>query len=201
MSTTTNNQTAIIIATGFSMDRFTCGARDAIIGANTLKSGNAVLSEQVWAAVSGARHADVIVQMREAFASWLADQKPAVRSACAKWRTSSPLATRLSEGAKCVKFAHDNADKAAGLWACETLNAAMAFIRKDTKAAKDAGAQLQGDPDEHDGDNGADAVAVEDLSVGDFLEMIARYVKATPANLRKELLKSIAETARGASKA
>lgn len=200
MNATTNNQTAIIIATGFSMDRFTCGARDAIIGANTLKSGNAVLSEQVWAAVSGARHADVIVQMREAFASWLADQKPAIRSACAKWRTSSPLATRLSEGAKCVKFAHDNADKAAGLWACETLNAAMKFMRDDAKASKDAQVEAEA-VDAADADNGADAVAVEELSVGDFLEMIARYVKATPANLRKELVKSIAETAREASKA
>ena len=197
MSTTTNNQTAIIIATGFSMDRFTCGARDAIIGANTLKSGNAVLSEQVWAAVSGARHADVIVQMREAFASWLADQKPAIRSACAKWRTSSPLATRLSEGAKCVKFANDNADKAAGLWACETLNAAMKFMRDDAKASKDAQAEAEA-VDESDADN---VVAVEELSVGDFLDVIARYVKATPTSLRKELLKSIAETAKEAAKA
>ena len=197
MNATTNNQTAIIIATGFSMDRFTCGARDAIIGANTLKSGNAVLSEQVWAAVSGARHADVIVQMREAFASWLADQKPAVRSACAKWRTSSPLATRLSEGAKCVKFAHDNADKAAGLWACETLNAAMKFMRDDAKASKDAQAEAEA-VDESDADN---VVAVEELSVGDFLDVIARYVKATPTSLRKELLKSIAETAKEAAKA
>lgn len=196
MSTTTNNQTAIIIATGFSMDRFTCGARDAIIGANTLKSGNAVLSEQVWAAVSGAKHADVIVQMREAFASWLADQKPAVRSACAKWRTSSPLATRLSEGAKCVKFAHDNADKAAGLWACETLNAAMKYMRDDAKASKDAQAEAEA-IDEADADNG---VAVEELSVGDFLEMIARYVKATPATLRKELVSSIVATAKDAAK-
>lgn len=192
-NTTTN---ALAIAVGFSLDRFTCGARDAIIGAGQLKSGNAVLSEQVWAAVSGAKHADVIVQMREAFASWLADQKPAVRSACAKWRTSSPLATRLSEGAKCVKFAHDNADKAAGLWACETLNAAMKYMRDDAKASKDAQAEAEA-VDDADADNG---VAVEDLSVGDFLEMIARYVKATPANLRKELLKSIEETARAASK-
>lgn len=201
MNDTTNaTPNALFIVVGFSLDRFTCGARDAIIGANTLKSGNAVLSEQVWAAVSGARHADVIVQMREAFASWLADQKPSVRSACAKWRTSSPLATRLSEGAKCVKFAHDNADKASGLWACETLNAAMKFMRDDAKASKDAQAEAEA-VDEADADNAADAVAVEEMLVGDFLEMIARYVKATPANLRKELVKSIAEAARGASKA
>lgn len=132
MNANTNTNTN---AAGFSSDRFCAFARDAIIASGIVKTAGAGLSEQVWIRTRNERNELAVTQMRETFALWLAEQAPAVRAKCAKWRTSSPLAARLSECAKVIRFASETPERAAEVYACDSLSAALKLVRA---AAKDA---------------------------------------------------------------
>ena len=130
----------------FAADRFCTFARDAIVASAVAKTATVGLSHEVWQQTRFERSLLAVDGMRETFASWLAVQPAPVRSKCAKWRTSSPLAARISECAKVVRFAIEQPERASELWTSETLAAALKIVRSDAKAKADAEAAARPAP-------------------------------------------------------
>jgi len=137
--------TNIATPVSFSLDRAISFARDAIIGHAAVKANAPGLSEQLWAGLREARSDKFCDSMRDSFDSYVSELSEAsgkgserskeMAKRLSGWKKGSPLAQRLSECRKIAGFCKDNED-AGGIWALDSLSAALKLVRAAMKASK-----------------------------------------------------------------
>ena len=176
----------------FSLDRAISFARDAIIGHAAVRANAPGLSEQLWAGLREDRSDKFCDSMRDSFDTYVvelaeASGKGSERSKemakrLSGWKKGSPLAQRLSECRKIAGFCKDNEDHAGGIWALDSLSAALKLVRAAMKASKAPASE--GEPGEP-----SVSVVVADTDAGEaILADLRAYLEAANESDRLAVL-------------
>lgn len=132
----------------FSKDQLFAFARDAIVGHGMLGANAPGMSEQLWAGLKDSRKPAFADDIRDSFDEYVTGLgKSAVAKKLAGWKKGSPLSARLSNCRKIAEFTVANPDRAAEVYALESLKVAYAFVNKAKRDAKgDAAPAGDGEP-------------------------------------------------------